>query len=132
MAVECRLLKEQKQVRYAAADVALYFTTPAGSAGSPGLLLIQADGVQHFEQAHSFPGQRVEEQQQRDAGFNAAALQQQLSVARLHYADTEEYDAVIQAALQLVLAGSRPFLLFSRSYGLPLSPNLPGTLTHHA
>lgn len=129
MVVECRLLKESKTDRYAAADVALHFTTPAGS---PGFLLIQADGVQHFEQAHNFPGQRVEDQQQRDAASNAAALRQHLSVARLHHADTQEYDAVLQAALQLVLAGSRPFILFSRSYGLPLSPNLPGTATHQA
>ena len=129
IAVECRLLKEKKAERYAAADVVMHFTTLAGRTG---FLLIQADGEQHFDQAHCFPGQRVEEQQQRDAAFNAAALQQRFSVARLHYADTEEYDAVLQAALQLVLSGSQPFVMFSRSYGRPLSPNLPATLTHHA
>lgn len=129
IAVEVRLLRERGSERYAPADLVLYFSnTTSGLA----YLLVQADGAQHFEAGHAFPGQTVEAQQERDAGYNAAALAQQFSVARLHYEDTEQYGAVLQAAMQLLLAGSRPFIFFSRAYALPPTANLPGTVRYAA
>ena len=127
IAVEVRLLREKSSERYAPADLVLYFSTPAGSMA---YLLVQADGVQHFEAGHAFTGQTVEGQQERDSRYNAAALAQNYSVARLHHADQEEFDAVLREALQLLLAGSRPFLFFSRTYGLELTANLPGSIVH--
>jgi hypothetical protein len=129
IAAEVRLLREKCSERYAPADLVLYFRTPAGSLA---YLLVQADGVQHFEAGHAFTGQTVEGQQERDARYNAAALAQKLSVARLHHADYEEFDAVLREALQLLLVGSRPFLIFSRSYGLHLTDNMPGSIVHEA
>lgn len=129
MVVEARLLAERSTERYAATDLALYLSTPAGSFA---YLLVQVDGAQHFEQEHCFAGQTVEEQQARDAAYNAAALSQRFSVTRLHHADAEEYDAALQAALQLLLQGSQSFLFFSRSYGFPLTARLPGTVMYHA
>lgn len=43
MVVEARLLAERSTERYAAADLALYLTTPAGSFACP---LVQVDGAQ--------------------------------------------------------------------------------------
>jgi hypothetical protein len=125
IAVEVRLLPESARQRYAAADVVLYYK---GAGGKLVYLLVQADGSQHFDTGHAFPGQTVEGQQQRDNAFNAAALASKFSVARLHHADTEEYDAVLQAALQLLLSGAQPFIFFSKSYDKPLTLNQPGTV----
>lgn len=128
IAAEVRLLKETNQQRYAAADVVVYCHRPCGQVV---FLLVQADGTQHFEEQHAFPGQTVAAQQERDAAFNAAAAAQQLSVARLHHADQEEYGAVLAGALQLLLASSRPFALFSRSYGGAVTLDQPYTIKWH-
>jgi hypothetical protein len=109
IAVEVRLLPESARQRYAAADVVMYYKRADGKLV---YLLVQADGSQHFDAGHTFRGQTVEGQQQRDSAFNAAALANNYSVARLHHADTEEYDVVLQAALQLLLTGAQPFVFF--------------------
>lgn len=124
-AAEVRLLREARAQRYAAADLLLYCQAASGRLA---FLLVQVDGAQHFEQSHAFPGQSVQAQQERDGAFNAAAAAQRLSVARLHHADTEQYGAVLAAALRQLLSGSRPFIAFSPSYRQPLSPGQPCTI----
>lgn len=125
MAAEVRLLRERRHERYAAADLLLWIPTAAGELA---FLAVQVDGAQHFDTAHAFAGQSVEEQQARDASFDAAAAAQGFAVARLHHLDQPEFGKVLAAALQLLRTSSRPFTFFSRSYPKPLTAGQPGTV----
>lgn len=116
LAVEVRLLKEQREQRYAAADVLVYCFRQ----GQLVVLLVQVDGSQHFDNA--FTGSSVAEQQAKDEKYNLAVLEQGYHCVRLHYADAEtgQYGSLIEEGLRTALGGSQPFILYSMSY-----PHLP-------
>ncbi|KAL4457989.1 hypothetical protein ABPG75_012854 [Micractinium tetrahymenae] len=124
---EVRLLAEQHNQRFAAADVLIFAQM---SDGELRYLPVQVDGSQHFEEGHTFSGQSLAEQQRRDEAFNAAALAQGYPVLRLHHKDNEEYHSMIAAAIQLLLSDRRPFLYFSRSYGKKINHS-DGSLEWH-
>lgn len=95
IAVEVRLLREQRQRRYAAADVMVYCWKGARLV----LLLLQADGEQH--NFKPFNGSSVELQQLKDERYNQAVLAQGCHCVRLHHADTPQCSSLMKVGGQV-------------------------------
>ena len=113
-AVEVRVLREQKRLRFAAADL-LLFQQQQGERGSRLVMLaVMVDGEQHT--SLPFSGSPLEEQQVRDDRFDRAALGQNWQVLRMHHADRGQFSHLMGVAFKEAASSARPFVIYSKSY----------------